>query len=82
MSCRNGNPRPRRQENAMRLIFGMILGAILTVVGAYVHDTVWIGPPATTTGTEQRPMVNWDVVSSTARNAGKSAREQVDKLTK
>jgi hypothetical protein len=65
----------------MRLIFGMILGAILTVVGAYLHDTVWIGP-AGTTGTEQRPMVNWDVVSNTARNAGTRAREQVDKLTK
>jgi hypothetical protein len=65
----------------MRLIFGMILGAILTVVGAYVHDTVWIGP-AGATGVEQRPMVNWDVVSSSARNLGKSAREQVDKLTK
>ncbi len=67
----------------MRLIFGMILGAILTVVGAYVHDTVWIGPAGATTGTEaQRPMVNWDVVSSNARNLGKTAREQVDKLTK
>ena len=39
----------------MRLIFGMILGAALTVGGAYVADTASKGPDA-------RPMVNWDVV--------------------
>jgi hypothetical protein len=65
----------------MRLILGMILGVILTIGAAYVHDTVWITPTGTTTGVE-RPMVNWDVVQNTARNAGTRAREQVDKLTK
>ena len=44
----------------MRLILGMILGAALTVGGAYVSDTATkTGAP----GAEQpRPMVNWDVV--------------------
>jgi hypothetical protein len=37
----------------MRLIFGMILGAALTVGGAYIADTGKSGP-------EARPMVNWD----------------------
>ena len=43
----------------MRLLFGMILGAALTVGGAYVADTT-TRPAAS--GVEHRPMVNWDVV--------------------
>ena len=39
----------------MRLLFGMILGAALTVGAAYVSDTAKSGPDA-------RPMVNWKVV--------------------
>jgi hypothetical protein len=39
----------------MRLILGMILGAALTIGGAYVYDTASKAPDA-------RPMVNWDVV--------------------
>ena len=39
----------------MRLIFGMILGAALTIGGAYIADTAKSGPDA-------RPMVNWKVV--------------------
>ena len=41
----------------MRLIFGMILGAALTIGGAYVSDTATRG-----NGAEQKQMVNWDVV--------------------
>jgi hypothetical protein len=41
----------------MRVIFGMILGAALTIGGAYVSDT------AGKSGADTRPMVNWDVVS-------------------
>ena len=40
----------------MRLIFGIILGAALTIGGAYISDTASKGPDA-------RPMVNWDVVA-------------------
>ena len=39
----------------MRLLFGMILGAALTVGAAYISDTAKTGPDA-------RPMVNWKVV--------------------
>jgi len=39
----------------MRLLFGIILGAALTIGAAYVSDTAKSGPDA-------RPMVNWDVV--------------------
>ena len=40
----------------MRLLFGIILGAALTVGAAYISDTAKSGPDA-------RPMVNWDVVA-------------------
>ena len=53
----------------MRLIIGMIVGALLLTTGAYLHDsmnssTVASGP----TATEHRPMVNWDVVESNWNN--------------
>ena len=43
----------------------MLLGAVLLVAGAYYHDsmatsTVATGPSAS----ENRPMVNWDVVET------------------
>jgi hypothetical protein len=49
----------------MRLILGMVLGALLLIAGAYYHDsmstsTVAGGPNAS----EHRPMVNWDVVET------------------
>lgn len=49
----------------MRVLLGMILGAILTVAAAYYYDsmttsTVATGPSATT----NRTMVNWDVVEA------------------
>ena len=45
----------------MRLLFGVILGALLTVGGAYVYDSTH--EPATTSTVAQRPLVNWDVVA-------------------
>lgn len=49
----------------MRLILGMLLGALLLTAGAYYHDsmqtsTVASGPSSTA----NRPMVNWDVVQA------------------
>lgn len=42
----------------MRVLFGMILGAVLTVTAAYIYDF----GRADEAGL-QRAMVNWDVVS-------------------
>ncbi|ODR96416.1 hypothetical protein AUC69_14755 [Methyloceanibacter superfactus] len=41
----------------MRLLVGIILGAVLTIIGVYIVD---MGAD----GTEQRHMVNWDVVGA------------------
>ncbi len=55
----------------MRVLFGMILGAFLTVGVAFFYDT-WATGPAVTTGSNssvvvQRPMVNWDVIGENWR---------------
>ncbi len=59
----------------MRLLFGIVLGAALTVTAAYIHDSMQEGTPG-------RTLVNWDVASQVANNTTRSMREQVDKLTK
>jgi hypothetical protein len=54
----------------MRVILGVILGILLTVGSAYLYDSITgraaNTPPAnaaSSTAEDQRPMVNWDVVS-------------------
>ena len=49
----------------MRVFLGMILGALLTVGIAYYSDSMRTSSVASgPTATENRPMVNWDVVQS------------------
>ncbi len=62
----------------MRLLFGIVLGAALTVTAAYIHDSM----QNSASGTPARMLVNWDVASQVANNTTRSVREQVDKLTK
>lgn len=58
----------------MRLILGMILGAALTVGGAYISDQTNSRSP------EARPMVNWDVVSKNFDGWSEFVRESWKKL--
>ena len=66
----------------MRVIFGMILGAALTVGAAYVHDAMFAPSQASPapTQTSQRQVVNWDVVNANARIAKSMVREQWERL--
>lgn len=61
----------------MRVLFGIILGAALTVGVAYIADN-WT-PAASTTGSgstvSHRAMVNWDVVGENMRVVQNRARE-------
>ncbi|MGE0750120.1 MAG: hypothetical protein AB7K64_05975 [Variibacter sp.] len=57
----------------MRFILGVIVGALLTVAGAYVHDT---GTSITETAPGMRPMVNWDVASQEWERLNTKLREQ------
>jgi hypothetical protein len=60
----------------MRVLIGMILGVILTVVAAYSVDsmntsTVASGPNAT----DNKPMVNWDVVQTNWKHFKERAQQ-------
>ena len=47
----------------MRVLFGIILGGLLTVGGAYLYDSHNALDAANAPATAQRPLVNWDIVS-------------------
>jgi len=64
----------------VRFMFGIVVGAALTVGAAFIYDSV-AAPADATVGTEARPMVNWDVVSKNARSLSLRVRQQWDRLT-
>jgi hypothetical protein len=57
----------------MRFLLGMIVGAMLTVTGAYLHDYDLPG------GSNQR-LVNWDAAGDLSAWAYDRAREQWTRL--
>ena len=57
----------------MRFILGILVGAVLTVAGAYMHDGE-LAP-----GSNER-LVNWDAAGSLSRWAVDRGREQWDRL--
>ena len=62
----------------MRVLIGIILGAILTVGGAYLYDShsaAAANPPSI-----QKPMVNWDVVSTKWNHLTERARAEWNRL--
>jgi hypothetical protein len=61
----------------MRMLVGIILGAFLTIAGAYTYDAA---TGATGPGAAERPMVNWDVVGVRMQQAKAEARAQWAKL--
>ena len=60
----------------MRLLLGIVVGAGLTIGGAYVHDSKLNGPFA-----GQDRLVNWDVAQNKARTAFDAARNQIREWT-
>lgn len=66
----------------MRLLLGVILGFFLTVGFVYVYDASTTHPSETTaqTSVEQRPMVNWDVVSADWQGSSLHVRNAWNKL--
>ena len=61
----------------MRVLIGIILGAVLTVGGAYLYDS----HHALAAAGAQRPMVNWDVVSNKWDHLTERARAEWTRLT-
>jgi hypothetical protein len=57
----------------MRFIQGLIVGAVLVILAAYIHDT--LGADST------MPLVNWPRVSELRQDTFDFLREQVDRVT-
>jgi hypothetical protein len=59
----------------MRVLFGMILGAFLTVGVAFVHDNWSNNTASTSSSLADSRMVNWDVVGANWRVVRERARD-------
>jgi hypothetical protein len=57
----------------MRLLIGMVFGFLITVAGAYVHDSSAREPG--------EALVNWSVADRTFRGARDNAQRGWDRLT-
>ena len=63
----------------MRVLIGIILGAVLTVGGAYLYDS-HTSANAVTAPAAARPMVNWDVVNTNWNRLTERARAEWTRL--
>ncbi len=65
----------------MRVLLGIILGALLTIGGAYAIDT-WRAPAAVagTSSGAQKTLVNWDVVGKNWNSLTVRVRQEWTKL--
>lgn len=59
----------------MRLLVGFVLGVVVTIFAAFVHDRIVIAPPA-------KPYVNWDVVQESVRAGLDAGYAQWERWTK
>jgi hypothetical protein len=60
----------------MRLSLGIILGALLTVGGAYIYDSHNALEAANAPASVQRPLVNWDTVNTKWQKLTERARSE------
>jgi hypothetical protein len=58
----------------MRSIISFLLGIVVTIGAAYVHDTAMAKPT-------EKPIVNWDQLGGVTHDAIEVARSQWNKLT-
>ena len=65
----------------MRLLFGIIIGACLTVGGAYLYDSHNALDAVNAPASAQRPLVNWDIVSVKWEHLTVRARTEWTRLT-
>jgi len=64
----------------MRVLIGIILGAIITVGGAYLYDSSHAVTNSDSATVTQRPMVNWDVVGNKWNHLTARARAEWSRL--
>jgi hypothetical protein len=65
----------------MRTLLGLILGAALTVGGAYLYDSHNALEAVNAPTSVQRPLVNWDVVNTKWDGLTERARAEWTRLT-
>jgi hypothetical protein len=64
----------------MRMLLGIILGAVLVVGGAYVYDSHNALEAVNAPASVQRPLVNWDVVGTKWQIVTERARSEWNRL--
>ena len=69
----------------MRVLLGMILGAVITVSGAYAYDVltgrvVNVPDTAANVTVDSRPLVNWDVVGKQWQSLETNIREMAQRV--
>ena len=60
----------------MRVLFGIILGGLLTVGGAYIYDSHNALDAVNAPAAAQRPLVNWDIVGTKWAHLTERARSE------
>ncbi len=64
----------------MRVLIGIILGAVLTIGGAYLYDSHNALAAQNAQASAQRPLVNWDVVNVKWNHLTERARAEWTRL--
>lgn len=64
----------------MRLLLGIVLGALLTVAGTYLYDSSYALNAANASANVERPLVNWDVVNNKWDHLTERARAEWNRL--
>jgi hypothetical protein len=65
----------------MRVLLGIVLGAVLTIGGAYLYDSHNALNAANAPASVQRPMVNWDIVNTKWQHLTEKARSEWNRVT-
>jgi len=64
----------------MRVLLGIILGAVLIVGGAYLYDSHHAAEAVDAPAMAQKPMVNWDVVETKLGHLSTRARAEWNRI--
>ncbi|HEY4982195.1 MAG TPA: hypothetical protein VII24_09715 [Pseudolabrys sp.] len=64
----------------MRVLFGIILGALLTVGAAYTYDSHNALEAVNAPASVQRPLVNWDIVGTKWERLTERARSEWNRV--
>ena len=64
----------------MRVLFGLILGCLLTIGAAYLHDSHKALAAATVSVAQEEPLVNWSVVERKWNIFSDRARTRLERI--